>query len=390
MPRRKTQEEYEQQVKGKAPHIIVSGQYNGNRVPIEHYCMKHNVYWDVSPFNFLQHSNGCEQCQKEVLDEYYKKIRKTNEQFIIEVEALGTGIVPIEEYHGCHKSMQFKCKYGHIWYSTPHDILDGYGCPYCAGQKILIGFNDLWTTDPDVAKMLSDPNVGYEVSRGSKRMVDWTCPKCGKHKMSYPKQVVSYGLACSACSDGISYPNKFMLSVLKQLKIDFKNEVSKKVNGFEWVKDYKYDFYVESNYDRYFIEMDGQFHYDDYFVSHEDVRNIDIIKDKLAFNHGINMIRIDCNYPNMNQRFEYIRQSIQDSRLSDIFDLTLIDWDKCNIDGTKSLHIEAANQYNNGLSIREISNNLCISYSTVYSWLKRLSKEGLCSYSPKLGRSKKI
>ena len=389
MPRRKTQEEYKEQVKEKAPHVIVVGQYAGNRIPIEHYCTKHNIYWDVSPFNFLQHSNGCEQCQKEVLNKYYKDKKKTNEQFITEVEGLGTGIVPMGEYPGCHESMQFKCKYGHIWSSTPHDILDGYGCPYCAGQRILKGFNDLWTTDPDIAKMLYDPNIGYEISRGSNNRVEWVCPYCGSHKFSSAKQVITYGLACSKCSDGISYPNKFMYNVLSQLNIDFKKEVNKKHKGFEWVENYKYDFYFKNNNGMYFIEMDGGFHYGDYFSLYEEIHKTDEIKDLLAIEHGINIIRIDCNYSSMTRRLEYIKQSILNSELNEILDLTPIDWDKCNRDALKSLHMEAAKQYDSGLSIREISNNLNVSYSTIYTWLKILSEEGLCSYKPVIGRSKK-
>lgn len=389
MPKKKTTEEYMWQVHKVAPHVIVKGEYDGNRTPIEHYCLKHDIVWNVSPFNFLQHPTGCIECQKELLNMYHGKRRKTDDQFIKEVDALGSGIKPIGEYTGFNNDMQFMCRLGHIWGSTPHEILDGYGCPYCAGQKVLIGFNDLWTTDPDIAKMLSDPNIGYEISRGSNRTVEWTCPRCGKPKMSTPKQVVVYGLACNVCSDGISYPNKFMLSVLKQLNVGFKNEVSRKVRGFEWVKDFKYDFYFEDSENRYFIEMDGGFHYGDGFLPYEDVHCTDVIKDELAANHGIIMIRIDCNYHNMSQRFEYVKRSIQNSVLNNIFDLSFIDWDKCNIDGTKSMHIKAAKLYDSGLSIREISDNLSISYSTIYSWLKRMSKEGLCSYNPTLGRNKK-
>lgn len=53
MPKKKTQEEYERDVKEKAPHVQVIGKYINSRTPIKHYCLKHNVDWNVSPFNFL-------------------------------------------------------------------------------------------------------------------------------------------------------------------------------------------------------------------------------------------------------------------------------------------------------------------------------------------------
>lgn len=389
MPKRKIQEEYERDVKEKAPHVQVRGEYVNNRTPIEHYCMKHSISWDVSPFNFLQHPNGCKECQREILNKFADSRRKTDEQFADEIKALGTGIIPRGKYLGSRVMMPFECKYGHIWDSTPHDVLEGYGCPYCAGQKVLIGFNDLWTTDPDVAKMLSDPNVGYAISRGSKRIVSWTCPKCGECKMSSPKQVIGYGLACNVCSDGISYPNKFMYNVLLQLDIDFKREVSKSIPCFDWVGKYKYDFYLEMNNEKFFIEMDGGFHYDDYFLSYEEVHAIDVTKDLLAAEHGINMIRIDCNYILITNRFEYIKQSILNSKLNQILDLTHIDWEKCNKESVKSLCIEAGKQYDNGMGIREIASTLSVSYDSVYTWLKTLGKKGLCSYKPVLGAPKK-
>ena len=50
-------------------------------------------------------------------------------------------------------------------------------------------------------------------------------------------------------------------------------------------------------------------------------------KDKLANEHDIEVIRIDC-YPS---EFEYIRQNVlQNSTLSKIFDLSSINWNKCD------------------------------------------------------------
>ena len=388
MARRKTHEEYVRQVAEKAPHVQVIGQYDGNRTPINHYCLKHDINWDVSPFNFLQHPTGCEKCQEEALQEYYKSIRKTNEQFVEEVKALNTGIIPLDEYKGWNEKILFQCKHGHIWPSTPHDILAGYGCPYCAGNAILKGYNDLWTTHPEIARMLYNPEVGYTIGKGSHRDVEWVCPNCGTHKFSSPKQVITYGLACSKCSDGISYPNKFIISLLSQLDIDaFTPEWSP-----EWIGRYRYDVHFILNNNEYIVEMDGGIGhgYIDFKTGEQDENglNRDIIKNIKAQEHNITLIRIDCNYQHMSQRFNYIKQSILNSELKDILNLSNINWEKCNREATKSLHMEAAKQYDSGLSINDISKNLNISYNTIYNWLKRLGEEGLCTYKPIIGRKK--
>lgn len=387
MPRMKTQEEYERQVADKAPHIAVIGQYRGSRVKIEHYCTTHDVSWNVSPFNFLQHPNGCSECQNEVLEKYYDTIRKTDTQFRQEVEELNAGVVPLEEYKGTHEKMLFECKYGHSWISTPHDILDGYGCPFCAGNATLKGFNDLWTTNPDMAKMLKDPNIGYEISRGSRREVEWVCPVCGFIKISTPKQVSMYGLACARCSDGISYPNRLIVALLDQLKVSaFRTEWSP-----EWIGRCRYDVYFTYNNQEYIIEMDGGLGHGgiDIVTRGQDTTGIkrDMMKDKQAYFHNIEVIRIDCRYEqkDIHNRFKYIKDSILNSRLNQLFDLDSVNWDQCNKEATKSLHMLAAKQYDSGKGIREISEELHVHYSTIYAWLKRMSKEGLCSYQPVLG-----
>lgn len=387
MPIRKTQEEYEKQVAEKAPHIQVIGKYQGNRVKIEHYCAIHDVHWDVSPFNFLQHPNGCCKCQSEVLEKCYASRRKSNTQFRQEVEALGAGIVPMEEYKGTHERMQFMCKEGHVWLSTPHDILDGYGCPFCAGNAVLRGYNDLWTTDPEMAKMLKYPNVGYEISRCSHKCVDWICPNCGMNKSISPKQVYGYGLACPRCSDGISYPNRFIVSLFSQLHVDaFTPEWSP-----EWIGKCRYDVYFLLNQQEYVVEMDGGIGHGEVDIKTNGIDTDglarDAMKDEQAFLHGITVIRIDCKYEkkSVHDRFQYLKQSIVNSTLNEIFDLSNIDWELCNKDATKSLHMIAAREYDNGKSIREIANDLHVHYSTIYTWLKRLAAENLCSYVPVIG-----
>ena len=71
----------------------------------------------------------------------------------------------------------------------------------------------------------------------------------------------------------------------------------------------------------------------------------------MALEHNIFVIRIDCFYTKMEDRFSYIKNSIQNSELSNIFDLSYIDYDKCNKYATDSLSIKSANLYDEGLSI---------------------------------------
>mgnify|MGYP003289625683 CR=1 FL=1 len=50
------------------------------------------------------------------------------------------------------------------------------------------------------------------------------CQKCGAQNDIMPNTLFQRGFHCSLCSDGISFPNKFMYSVFTQLGIDFETE----------------------------------------------------------------------------------------------------------------------------------------------------------------------
>lgn len=389
MAKRKTNEEYILELQQKLPHIIPKEQYQGNRVSILHHCSIHNVDWMVSPFNLLQHGNGCKFCQEEAHRAHCDERKKSNEQFVKEVFDLGTGIKPLDKYDGLRTKIRFQCANGHIWSSTPHDILYGYGCPYCSGNKVLRGFNDLWTTHPGVASMLKDKDIGYEISYGTHRVLDFVCPQCGYVKQMSPKQIISYGFGCNMCSVGIKYPNRFLINMLKQLNIiGFIPEWTP-----EWVRPYRYDAYFCYNDIEYVVEMDGGIGHGcyDYHRTGIDYNSIkrDEIKEKLAVEHNIKVIRVDCKYTDMKIRYQYVKNSVLNSELNNIFDLSKIDFDKCNKEANSSLSIYAAKEYDSGKSIRQISDEICVSYDTVYKWLKRLASEGLCSYVPVIGRTMK-
>lgn len=66
---------------------------------------------------------------------------------------------------------------GHEWRSTVAHRSGGRKCPFCAGKKILVGFNDISTTDPEVARDWH-PSKNGELTpnmftRGSDRKVWW-------------------------------------------------------------------------------------------------------------------------------------------------------------------------------------------------------------------------
>lgn len=56
------------------------------------------------------------------------------------------------------------------------------GCRVCQGRVVIRGINDLWTTHPQVAELLVDPEVGYTVTASSQVRASWRCAKDARHR----------------------------------------------------------------------------------------------------------------------------------------------------------------------------------------------------------------
>ncbi|MDH6238614.1 zinc-ribbon domain-containing protein, partial [Aurantimicrobium minutum] len=90
-------------------------------------------------------------------------------------------LTPQQILSGSDLRVYWLCSEGHSYTSVVSNRKKGYNCPYCSGQKVLQGFNDLATTHPDLAREWdlerNAPLTPEEVSPGSGRKVYWLCPE---------------------------------------------------------------------------------------------------------------------------------------------------------------------------------------------------------------------
>ena len=54
---------------------------------------------------------------------------------------------------GSGKKAWWKCSKGHEYQAEVNKRSNGSGCPYCSNQKVLAGFNDIATTNPDLLEL---------------------------------------------------------------------------------------------------------------------------------------------------------------------------------------------------------------------------------------------
>lgn len=98
------------------------------------------------------------------------------------------------------KKILWRCNKGHEWESAVAHRSNDRGCPYCSNNKVLIGFNDLATTNPELAKEVS-PNSkvkATEVTMFSGRKILWRCINGHEWKAVIGSR--SYGCGCPYCS----------------------------------------------------------------------------------------------------------------------------------------------------------------------------------------------
>jgi hypothetical protein len=99
---------------------------------------------------------------------------------------------------GSNKKVTWECSLGHRWDAAPNARTgQGQGCAVCTGKKVLIGFNDLLTTRPEVAKEADgwDPRT---VTQGSGKKMAWVCKQ--GHKWLALVSSRSIGRGCPVCA----------------------------------------------------------------------------------------------------------------------------------------------------------------------------------------------
>lgn len=194
------------------------------------------------------------------------------------------------------------------------------------------------------------------------------------------------GFGCNACSDGISYPEKFVICLLNQLKIKFIPQLS--IKYFSWCDKYRYDIYINSI--NGIIEIHGIQHYEDINGSWgtlEEIKNNDLIKEQLAKQNYINnYLILDCRQSDI----DWIRNSIMTSILPFLlkFNESDVDWLKCHEYACNSLVKEVCDLWNQGLTTTEIGDKVGLFNGTISDYLKKGRKLGWCDYTIKQSRQR--
>lgn len=138
---------------------------------------------------------------------------------------------------------------------------DDNGCPYLSGKAVYEGFNDLKTTNPELAeewdykKNIKKPT---EVTKGSGASINWKCKKCG-YTWTATIHSRTTGNGCPSCNE--SKGEKNIKEYLKNNNIDF--EVQYTNDKCKHKKHLRFDFAIFKNKELLvLIEYDGIQHFE--------------------------------------------------------------------------------------------------------------------------------
>ena len=103
---------------------------------------------------------------------------------------------------GSNKKVWWKCDKGHEWQATIKSRNNGIGCPFCAGQQVLKGYNDLQTINPTLAKEWNyeknNSLTPMNVTANSGQKVWWKCRE--GHEWQAVVSDRNKGKGCPYCS----------------------------------------------------------------------------------------------------------------------------------------------------------------------------------------------
>ena len=390
-----TDEEYKRALHDKYNGNIINLEpYKSMECTIMHRCHKHNYNYTSPPQSVLSAEYGCKYCSGEHQNEIQSFPLEKVKQMIFDL--VGDEYEIVGEYKNMHTSTQFKHNASngetHYFDMVPTSFFSRGGRCYCerAINSLVVGYNDIATKSPDLEELLLSKEDAYKYPITSKEKLKWLCPDCGEIIEACPSDVYYHRLVCPKCSDGLSYPNKFIYNVLKQTNTKF--DFIKREYRPDWCKftlsngkeKYGvYDVYLGIGGVEYIIEMDGAFHNKSHTKSTQtidDAKEIDYIKDKLAKQHNIDVIRIDCDY-GRDDRFQYIKKNIYNSKLVGIVDLSIVDFEECNKKSLDSLVVRAGKLWNDGYTVGKITSELAVGDAAVRNYLNICNNIGLTNYT---------
>ena len=187
MPKRKTHEQFVNELKEINPNVEVLGQYKNTHTKILVKCNIHDYEWEITPHHLLQ-GHGCPKCAK--------CYRRTHEEFIEELKEVNPNIEILNKFKNNKTRMKCKCKIcGHEWETVAEALINARtGCPKCARR-----YN---RTHEEFMEEVYSKNHNIEILSHYNKNHDRIKCKCKicSHEWEVIAEGILYGRGCPKCA----------------------------------------------------------------------------------------------------------------------------------------------------------------------------------------------
>jgi Probable Zinc-ribbon domain len=159
--------------------------------------------WNASGANRIKGEN-CPTCIGKKVLQGFNDLASTNPQIAREWHPTrNIPMLPTEVVAGTNKKIWWICSLGHEWEQSGNVRLAGTGCPICSGNRVLVGVNDLATTDPEIARQWHPTKNGTllptQVVTGTTIKIWWQCDQ------GHVWQTFGYARKVSGCPSCAEY-----------------------------------------------------------------------------------------------------------------------------------------------------------------------------------------
>ena len=188
------------------------------------WCDSKGHRWYATVKNRVKGS-GCPYCSGNTVLIGFNDLSSLNPLLASEWSVKNYPLMPSMVTVKSNKKVIWCCKQNHEWSARIADRNEGSGCPYCKGQKIWTGFNDLKTRYPELVCEWAQENRkrAEDISPLSRENVWWKCKKCGCRW----KAVVysrTHGSGCPKCKKIEIDNNRIAKTHEREMKASFNDK----------------------------------------------------------------------------------------------------------------------------------------------------------------------
>lgn len=285
MPRRKTTEEFREELSKLFPNLELIGEYNGDKQYLTVRCKIHDYTFKTKP-NWLRHGAGCQKCYD---DRRGEKTRNSLEK-VIEMARKVHGnkydYSLIKEYKNNKQKLPIICPIHGVFYACMNKhISSKRGCPKCANKYI--------TTEEWIERARKVHGDKYDYSKvkyvSNTTPITIICPTHGEFEQTPDKHTQGHG--CPICKE--SKLEKRFRNLLKGLNnIEFNAQ-----QHFGWLGRQSLDFHIP--FANTSIECQGEQHLKE--DEHSPLNNPerfklvvsrDILKNRLCKENGVRLLYV--------------------------------------------------------------------------------------------------